>query len=325
MQTADQEFIRTMEQESIALEDNFSSLVNEYHSTHIALNKSWYSIALESNDADQQKDNANKSDIIRRMIDTIVGFIKRILKKIKDFFIVDPETIKQQQEFAKNYKGPTQDQKAQASNQQGSKKDNSNQGHGQPHGAQQGHQSNHTAKWDEKLALVAAMLGKDRLAIIAALLSNKSDLLDNFEKGLVAAGKILKDVTFDNHGTIGDELNYRIKACRDEIDEASGWSDKEQRDILNGWVSGTNLSAASRIVAIYDATGPDSALHLPQSLSKYLEQLEKNVESMKNSTEPEVVQKLKDEQKLVYEISAFISLMARIQSAYSTTIKGLNK
>lgn len=256
--------------------------------------------------------DANKKNIIVRMIETVVAFIKRILKKIKDFFIVSEEqkqAWKEQQEFAKNYKGP-----------KGEKKDASDKVfHGQA--------AEQSKKWDEKVHLIAAMLGKDRLPIIAALMTTRSeiDLVGKFEKALKAAGDLLRDTTFDNIGTIGDELKECTKSCNDAISEVSTWDDVLQRDMLDNWVSYIRAEEAQRVVDIYDDHGPDSANRLPGLINKRLEELEKDIEDFKTRIDDESVHKLKDAQKLVSELAAFVSLMVKIQSAYSTTIKGLKK
>ena len=324
MQISDQEFIRSMEQESIALEDNFSNLLNSYRTTHTSLNKSWYGLGLESNESDQQKDNASKAGIVRRMVDAIVGFIKRILKKIKDFFIVDQETIKKQQEFAKNYKGPTPEEKAKAD---GKEIDGAGKDRNQQHETFHGQAGGRSKKWDEKVHLIAAMLGKDRLAIIAALMTTRSeiDLVGKFEDALKAGGNLLRNTTFDNIGTVGDELKELTKNCNDAIATVSSWDDVLQRDMLDNWVSYTRADEARRVVEIYEDHGPNSATQLPGRISKRLEELERDIADFKTRSDDESVQKLKDAQKLVSELAAFVSLMAKINSAYSTMIKGLSK
>lgn len=69
-----------------ALEDLFSKETVAYHNTAQLLGKPWYGLALESNQEDEQKDQANKGKVIQRILETIVNFIKRILSSIVKFF-----------------------------------------------------------------------------------------------------------------------------------------------------------------------------------------------------------------------------------------------
>ena len=267
--------------------------------------------------------NSGKKNIVLRMIEAIVAFIKRIAKKIKDFFIVSEEqkqAWKEQQEFAKNYKGP-----------KGEKKDASDKADAgtdtqadDSNSADAGKQ--YRDKWDEKLALVAAMLGKDRLPIIAGLLSHDSSLYDNFKKTLEAAVKVMQDMSPDNHDTVGSELHMLVQECSKDIAEAASWSDVHLRDVLNIWVKYTNSSAADRIIALFDDHNHNSAHKLAEEISDYLSHLEREVEELKQyPDDDEAVKKLKATQKFVSELAAFVGLSARISSAYRTTVKGLMK
>lgn len=77
--------------EQIALEcDKLEASVcvglEELGSTHKLLGKSWYSIGLENNDDDKQHDSSNKRNILLRIIDKIVAFIKMIGAKIAEWY-----------------------------------------------------------------------------------------------------------------------------------------------------------------------------------------------------------------------------------------------
>lgn len=58
-----------------------------YDNTHLLLGKQrWYSIGLEDNDADKEKDAGNKRNVLLRIIDSIVAFIKAVGKKIAEWY-----------------------------------------------------------------------------------------------------------------------------------------------------------------------------------------------------------------------------------------------
>lgn len=267
--------------------------------------------------------NSGKKNIVLRMIEAIVAFIKRIAKKIKDFFIVSEEqkqAWKEQQEFAKNYKGPKGEKKDASDKADAGTDTQDDAGDAGDSGRQQ------RDKWDEKLALVAAMLGKDRLPIIAGLLSHDSNLYDNFKKTLEAAAKVMQDMTFDNHDIVGAELHTLVQECSKDIAEATGWSDVHLRDVLNTWVKYTNSPAADRVIALFDDNNHNSAHKLAGEISDYLNHLEHDVEELKkHPDDDEAMKKLKATQKFVSELAGFVALSARISSAYHTTIKGLMK
>lgn len=72
--------------EAQALEDFFAKTSAEYYKPAAIPGKAWYAFALESSDQDEQKDQAKKSSIMQRLLDSIIGFIKRILSAIETFF-----------------------------------------------------------------------------------------------------------------------------------------------------------------------------------------------------------------------------------------------
>ncbi len=75
----------------IALEcDKLESIVTvgleEFNNSHAALGKSWYALGLEDDASDKQKDGGNKRNILLRLIDRIVAFIKSIGAKIAEWY-----------------------------------------------------------------------------------------------------------------------------------------------------------------------------------------------------------------------------------------------
>lgn len=71
------------------MENNLRVGLEEYDSSALLLGKSsWYSVGLESEDGDQAKDSANKRNILLRIIDGVVNFIKMVGKKIAEWYKV---------------------------------------------------------------------------------------------------------------------------------------------------------------------------------------------------------------------------------------------
>lgn len=68
------------------LETSVKAGLEEFGETHKLIGKSWYSIGLENNDSDREKDSDNKRNILLRIIDRIVSFIKMIGTKIAEWY-----------------------------------------------------------------------------------------------------------------------------------------------------------------------------------------------------------------------------------------------
>ena len=104
-------FAASLALEAQTLEDIFIQEKHNLYNSASLLGKTWYAVGLESVDSDTDKDNANKQGIVRRMIDAILNFIKRIIEKVKAFFSkTSKEQMKANQDFIKSYKGPTDEQ-----------------------------------------------------------------------------------------------------------------------------------------------------------------------------------------------------------------------
>lgn len=85
------EFIRNYANEIaleyIKLENTISVAIEEYYNTTQLLGgKKWYCIALENNDVDKEKDRENKRNILLKLVDQIIDFIKTVGKKIAEWY-----------------------------------------------------------------------------------------------------------------------------------------------------------------------------------------------------------------------------------------------
>jgi hypothetical protein len=276
-----------------------------------------------------------KKSLIKRMIDAIVAFIKKIVKRIKDFFIVDEEQLKADQEFANNYKGPTNEDLAKATpKQQAAGNPQQKQGTNTPAPTQAKQSSSSPSstggptvtvtrdEWTEgKMALITAMLGKDRLGVVAAMLS--SDFASAFHNALVACDDVSSVGHWEQSFKRGEELAKLTSECNQLLAQAAAQDEKTQRSILSKWVTGKDQSAVHRINEFF--SGHPSAYEVADNTKDYLEHLEDAVEAMKNSNEPDAVELVKNIQKLTSQVAAFVSLLVKVDSSYHTVIKGLRK
>lgn len=108
-----EEFTKGIALEAQALEDIFAQeRHNHFNSGALIGKNSWYSVALESSDTEEQKDDDNKKGIVRRMIDALIGFIKKVIEKIKALFggkVGNKEEAKQEEKVFHEYEGPGDD------------------------------------------------------------------------------------------------------------------------------------------------------------------------------------------------------------------------
>ena len=73
--------------ECAKIEKTLSAGLEEYHNSPSLLGgKKWYTVALENNDSDKEKDNVNKKNILLRLIDKVINFIKMVGKKIAEWY-----------------------------------------------------------------------------------------------------------------------------------------------------------------------------------------------------------------------------------------------
>lgn len=276
-----------------------------------------------------------KKSLVKRMIDTIVAFIKKIVKRIKDFFIVDEEQLKADQEFAKNYKGPTDEDLSKATPKQQAAGNPQQKPSANKPAATQAHQSGSSPssssgstvkvtrdEWTEsKMALITAMLGKDRLAVVTAMLS--SEFSSAFQNALVACDDSCSIGHWEQSFKHGEELAKLTAECNQLLAQAGAQDEKTQRSILSKWVTGKDHSAVNRVNQFF--IGHPSAYDVADNAKDYLEDLEESVEAMKNSAEPDIVELVKNIQKLISQVAAFISLLVKVDSSYHTVLKGLRR
>jgi hypothetical protein len=79
--------------ECAQLEKAVSLGLEEYDNSCRLIGKNWYSVGLESVDADKEKDTVNKRNILLRIIDGVINFIRMIGKKIAEWFQICKQAI----------------------------------------------------------------------------------------------------------------------------------------------------------------------------------------------------------------------------------------
>lgn len=97
-----------------ALEALCDQHLNEYHKTPTLQGKKWYGLGLEDSESSNQKDDANKKGVIRKMIDALIEFMSRMIKKVKEFFTGKKKDGVETEKVFKEYDGPGDDATAQA-------------------------------------------------------------------------------------------------------------------------------------------------------------------------------------------------------------------
>ena len=76
------------------LEQIVSAGLEEYRDSYQALGKSsWYSIGLEDDSSDQQKDSENKVGILKQLVEKVLNVLRAIGKKIVEWFQVCKDAI----------------------------------------------------------------------------------------------------------------------------------------------------------------------------------------------------------------------------------------
>lgn len=81
-----QDFASEIALECEKLESVLKLGLEEYDNSSSLLGKSWYAMGLESNDDDKNKDSENKKNILLRLVEKILNFIKTIGQKIASWF-----------------------------------------------------------------------------------------------------------------------------------------------------------------------------------------------------------------------------------------------
>lgn len=332
-----------IEKDVVALEHLLQAELKNYHGTATRNGRKWYGLGLEDNASDNQKDSASKRGILGRMIDAVLGFIGRILKRIKDFFFVDKETLKANAEFAKTYKGPTDEDLAKSVNKYA--KDNSKAtGNDKPDQVKPtGDTLKDTiAKAErvtgqridvakakeffngEKMALISAMLSNDRMAVVSAMMDDKfADSCFGVLDDCVKLFKHRNDL--DDSSKLCGDISKGISECKAVIDSKKTLGERELKADLSKWVMYKDSNMVDRMHDYFMNTtnGVDGVI---VSAKDYLEETEDSLKSLRNiNSNDEIVARIKQYEEIIKSITGLISLSVMMSSSYNTVLRGLRK
>ena len=284
---------------------------------------------------------SEKKSILKRMMEKLLEFIRKLAARIKAHFMKDPEFEAALREFAKNYNGPTDEQinkaaqKAQASAAPKPERDQTGDiDKGGPVKQPPDTTSTDavadkqkaTANYHhEKMALITAMLGNDRLALVAAMMS------DGFEKSFNKAVEI--GLEWTGNGATNkieviarriSELEHEINNCNSVIGEFINDGEASNRKVLSTWITCRDRSGIARVNGYFDGN-PVPCLTCTRQIQEYILELEQEV-TKAGHTDPQVAQEhLLQIQKEVTSLNTLVTLIAKVDNAYSTVVKGLRK
>lgn len=295
-----------------------------------------------------------KKNVIRRMIDAIVGFIKKIIKKIKDFFIVSEEEQKANAEFVKNYKGPSPEEMAKAaqddaaaarsstnssSSSTGSHSSQSKPDVSQaadasaaaapshPYPSNAGEKESRDKAVFKRLAYITSMLGTDRLAIFAGMVGD-NDFHGDYHHALQVCGSMVDHHQFSvaslaEHLDKSAELSELLKKMTVSLSDAKDIPEDHQRELMKKLIEGNHAIRVT--LGSYDTTSATDAAFLSAYAEQYFLKVQKVVESLKNSTEAEAIVTLKETQQIIANVTNYLTFLAKIQNVFFTICKGMRK
>lgn len=329
-----------------------------------SVGKKWYSVGLESNDSDIENDNSAKKGIIRRMIDAVKKFIARIIAEIKRYFLGDPKEQDELDEFAKNYKGPTHEDLEKAVKRHA--KENTPKSRSstpdpkaapaaakaQPAKAAKAAQTPEeklketienaervtgqridVAKAEqffngEKMALISAMLSKDRMAVVSVMMDSE------FNKTFFEASNLFTEYFTKNSisndaaklASFLQETTQAVDHCYKLISDRESTSEQILRSNLSKWVMGKDRASVDMAHSyVLGGSHGDSIRQTVQLAKGYLEWLNNRIEELEKDTSDDGLAKVNSYQQQLKPLIKFIALCAKIDSSYSTVLKGLRR
>lgn len=289
-----------------------------------------------------------KKSLLKRMVEKIREFIAKLIKRIKDYFIVDPEKVKAEREFAKQYAktGPGEDQlktAAQKATQDSDSKSNTPKASGMKPEDMQAEADKNKADASkaagqtvsnekareffngQKMALISAMLGKDRMAVVAAMME------PGFHKSFHAALDLAYDWTEKSMTNKIDVIEKRIRDLGEEVNncntviaEFNNDGEESNRKVLSTWITGKDHAAIDRVNSYFDDSFDKCAV-VPRAIADYLEELNQEVAKAGHTDPNQEQQHLQAIQKEVSALATLTTLIAKVDNCYSTVIKGLRK
>jgi hypothetical protein len=349
-----QEFIHTIALEAQTMEEAVLRCTQSFYDTpKLQGKKNWYAIGLESIDSEKSKDSENKKGVIRQMVDAIVAFIKRIVANIKKFFQANEASAKEQEQFLKTHKGPTEEQLVAATNIVIRKAQHSAATATAEHRAVnktssevatlERQQKETTADLDEAIKRAEEYLGKKftrqeivkeftdtRLEKITKTLGHKDTVLfckslendfhSSWQNAVKAVEQLIKvspkieNLTEMQHHS-HDVLDAMMH-CGDILKESEDGYNYETT--LSKWIDATDSNVLSHALSY------TSNRFTLEDAGNYSEGLSHLVESLKNESSEEAVENLRRAKKVMMDITPFIAMSVRIGYTHKTAYQVLS-
>lgn len=352
--TTTQDILQSIALEAHALEEAFNHGVQAFYTTPKLQGKaSWFSVALESVDAEKDADAQNKKSVIRQIIEAIVAFIKHIQEAIGRFFQSSKEVFKEQETFFKSYKGPSEAQLVEVAQGviQKAKKaaaattDAANRALNKASSdvaVLERKQQESAENLQEAMKLAEEYLGKrvtkqelvqefkdTRQGKIEQALGRKDAILfcksleEDFHAPWQAAVKAIErliktapalDALSEMQNDSHDVLDAMMR-CGDVLKEAENGYSTETT--LAKWVEGTNSALLERALSY---TGNRFVL---EDAANYSDRVTRLVESLKNESSEEAIENLRRAKKVIMDITPFIGMSVRLGRAYQIAYQTL--
>lgn len=351
--TAD-EIINAIALEAQALENVFVQAKLEYHHTPAMLGKKWYSVGLESIDSDKEKDTANKQGVIRRMIDAIVAFVKRIVTYIRNFISGSGKGAEEREKGLKNYQGPTDQQLVRTANKV-SKEAAAEASASKEAGAAINKAATSsraevatTKAAETEVALAEKAIDKEVMATAFAraegYLGKKftrkeaveaflAERIETIEKRLgQRVGMFCKSLEEEFHSAYASAMTITQKVIREEMPHLDDLGDlmsavkrcyeiasdsSKNEDTLMKFVYGLNTAMTGRALSYAQAT------YSLDDMAKYIEKLQQKAESLKNESSEEAVEQLQAVQKAVSSLTAYSGLCTKLDTMHKVAYEVL--
>ena len=332
-------FAASLALEAQALEDIFIQEKHNLYNSASLLGKTWYAVGLESVDSDTDKDNANKQGIVRRMIDAILNFIKRIIEKVKAFFSkTSKEQMKANQDFIKSYKGPTDEQLIATLNRMAKEEqpameslDGGSIGLASLEEAMKSfkhitgkaiaEETLLSAFQQEKLKIIRRLLGEYRISLLIAMLE------ENFYHSYDKATKNVEEVvsrgfsesrltTYLSQITEASEF---VSRCKELVEDKDDEGDDVRTKTLMMWIVRGDSSVVPRMNSYFESAKAF------EHTSSFLEKLKVYVEDLQDDDSKDVTAKLETAQKALSNLTAYITLAGHVITTNELLVTGMQR
>lgn len=334
-----QDFFEDIALEAQAIDSVLTKERLKLQSSHALLGKSWYAVGLESNDSDIERDNANKQGIIRRMIDVVLNFIKRIIEKIKAFFAKnDAKKTEDDKEFIKNYRGPTDEQLIATINRLAKEEqpamesmDAGSLGMASLEEAMKSfkHITGKpitkelalSAYQSEKLRVIRRLLGEYRISLLMAML--EEEFHSDYGKSTQNVGSAVtggfSEAKLTTYLSQISEAKDLIDKCQEIVEEKDDENDSARTKTLMLWIVRGDPAISQRMNSYFESA------RVFEHTTSFLEKLGVYAEDLKDDETQNAGQKLETAQKVLSNLTSYISLSGHVINTNQLLVAGMQR